>query len=148
MPLMHYVRVTCHGRIIVLQSEMPTHIIAASTTTEQDVGNLITMLKYCLLEDDHLQTSPKKSTYNHLQGTLPNSIPSIKTHRINNTSYSYLRSWVISHILHQFSTILQMMSLRNIAEVHAYLLYVRSGHIGASCLQHRDQKFPSTLTSG
>jgi hypothetical protein len=35
---MHYVRVTRHGRIIVLQSETPTHIIAASTTTEQDVG--------------------------------------------------------------------------------------------------------------
>ena len=39
MPLMHYVCVTRHGRIIVLQSETPTHIIAASTTTEQDVGS-------------------------------------------------------------------------------------------------------------
>jgi hypothetical protein len=40
MPLMHYVCVTRHGRIIVLQSETPTHIIAASTTTEQDVGQI------------------------------------------------------------------------------------------------------------
>ena len=38
MPFMQYVRVTHNGRIIVLQSETHTHIIAASTTTEQDVG--------------------------------------------------------------------------------------------------------------
>ena len=39
MPFMQYVRVTHNGRIIVLQSETHTHIIAASTTTEQDVGS-------------------------------------------------------------------------------------------------------------
>jgi hypothetical protein len=52
MPLMHYVRVTRHGWIIVLQSETPTHIIAASTTTEQDVGEL--WVSFILLQDREL----------------------------------------------------------------------------------------------